>query len=190
MTVAALYVEPDGPYAGLPGVEVWDEARDARNYAGPHPVVAHPPCLRWCILSLCVNKRDGQDDGVFYAALESVRKHGGVLEHPAYSLAWRWFGLMTPPLGGGWVYADWLGGWTCHVDQGRYGHERRKPTWLYSVGCELPSLNWGASGIARGVAGMPSWDVKARLIRSVTPAPFRDLLLSMARSADGWPHRA
>ena len=45
-TVAALYVEPDGPYSNLDGVEVWDEARDARTYAGPHPVVAHPPCAQ------------------------------------------------------------------------------------------------------------------------------------------------
>ena len=45
--IAALYVETDGAYYGLPDVEPWDEARDARQYAGPWPVVAHPPCQRW-----------------------------------------------------------------------------------------------------------------------------------------------
>jgi len=45
--VAALYVQPDGCYANLPFVDAWDEARDARLYAGPYPVVAHPPCQRW-----------------------------------------------------------------------------------------------------------------------------------------------
>ena len=47
MTVAALYVETGGCYFGLADVDPWDQARDARAYAGPHPVVAHPPCERW-----------------------------------------------------------------------------------------------------------------------------------------------
>ena len=46
-TVAALYVQRDGCYFGLPDVDPWDERRDARLYAGPWPVVAHPPCARW-----------------------------------------------------------------------------------------------------------------------------------------------
>ena len=48
--IAALYVETDGAYFGLPGVDPWDEPRDARKYAGPHPVVAQPalgPLLAW-----------------------------------------------------------------------------------------------------------------------------------------------
>ena len=45
--VAALYVEPSGVYVGVPGVDPWDEARDARKYSGPHPVVCHSPCQRW-----------------------------------------------------------------------------------------------------------------------------------------------
>ena len=56
-TVAALYVDPRGCYAGLPDVDVWDEQRDARTYAGPHPVVAHPPCSRWCRLAGLVEAR-------------------------------------------------------------------------------------------------------------------------------------
>lgn len=42
-TIAALFVERGGSYWSLPDVDPWDEARDARLYDGPHPVVAHPP---------------------------------------------------------------------------------------------------------------------------------------------------
>ena len=45
--IAALYVEAGGCYYGLDGVDPWDEARDARLYAGPYAIVAHPPCQRW-----------------------------------------------------------------------------------------------------------------------------------------------
>jgi hypothetical protein len=98
--IAALYVDPKGCYAGLPDVEVWDETRDARRYAGPWPVVAHPPCSRWCRLAGLVEKRwgykKGQDGGCFTMALYAVRKFGGVLEHPAFSDAWLAHDL-TPP---------------------------------------------------------------------------------------------
>ncbi len=37
--IAALYVERGGVYWDFPGVDPWDQARDARLYAGPWPVV-------------------------------------------------------------------------------------------------------------------------------------------------------
>jgi hypothetical protein len=130
--------------------------------------------------------------------LTAVRNFGGVLEHPKDSLAWDWFHLMKPPPTGGWVRADAFGGWTCCVDQGHYGHFSNKRTWLYAVGCELPSLVWGKGAQkihpralekhgyekARriGMIAMVGGKDKTR-IRNATPEPFRDLLLSMARTA-------
>ena len=104
--VAALYVDPRGCYAGMDGVELWDEERDARKYDSPHPVVAHPPCGRWCRLAHAVEGRYGykvgDDGGTFEAALGSVRDHGGVLEHPAWTKAWEAYKLRTPWRWGGW----------------------------------------------------------------------------------------
>jgi hypothetical protein len=202
--IAALYVETGGSYFGLDGVDPWDEARDARLYAGPHPVVAHPPCQRWgamwmgsppVIAQTGVRKKLGDDDGCFAAALASVRKFGGVLEHPENSKAWDFFGLNKPPRSGAWVVADWDGGWTCRVEQVAYGHVVRKPTWLYAHGCDLPSLQWGSDRRKIPSMANPS---KARLragrtpsvnghgvpdrLRIATPEPFRDLLIGMARS--------
>lgn len=104
-TVAALFVAKNGCYFDLPDVDPWDEHRDARKYDGPHRVVAHPPCSRWCRLAGLVEARwghrRGDDDGCFESALRSVRAFGGVLEHPAYSDAWAAFDLNIPPTGGG-----------------------------------------------------------------------------------------
>lgn len=135
--IAALYVERGGPYFGRADVDPWDKERDARLYNGPHPVVAHPPCARWCRLSKLVASRGGRavgdDDGCFASALASVRTWGGVLEHPAESLAWPAFGLPRPTRGGWTLDID--GGWTCVIDQAAYGHAAPKATWLYAFGC-------------------------------------------------------
>jgi hypothetical protein len=203
MMVAALYIEPDGVYAGLPGVDAWDERRDARLYAGPHPVVAHPPCQRWGRFWHGSTRKPhqfrlGDDNGCFAHALGSVRRHGGVLEHPADSHAWAHFGLQAPPRSGGWVKADDMGGWTCCVSQGHYGHMAGKRTWLYAVGVDLPELIWGDCeqrlhpvalaryGYAKarriGMMAMVGGKDKTK-IRNATPPEFRDVLIAMARSA-------
>lgn len=178
MTVAALYVQRGGCYFGLPDVDPWDEVRDARLYAGPHPVVAHPPCGTWGSFarSGLTLRHLGDDDGCFEAALKTVRRWSGVLEHPAESSAWAAFGLLRPPAEG-WAAADFEGGWTCVVDQGHYGHRARKPTWLYARGVALPSLRWGAS------ADRVPYKVLGHTERAATPPAFRDILLDMARSA-------
>lgn len=199
--IAALYVETNGCYYGLPDVDPWDKERDARLYSGPWPVVAHPPCERWGRYwsggpSATVRRKKGDDGGCFAAALASVRAWGGVLEHPEASHAWRQFGLNAPAKWGAWIVADFQGGWTCCVEQGNYGHRARKATWLYAVGVELPSLNWGpAPKSARLDEGFHSAAERKRAIRTgicqrlsrgqrlATPVPFRDLLLGIARTA-------
>lgn len=192
-TVAALYVAKGGCYFGLEGVDPWDEARDARLYAGPWPVVAHPPCNVWCGYAALNysryggdHNRPGNDGGCFVAALRAVNRWGGVLEHPAYSRAWQAYGLVKPPREGGWV---WDGaGWVCHVEQAAYGHRARKATWLYAAHVELPELLWGehraqawctggaSPKVARGKATTPM----NKKERQATPPAFRDLLLSIA----------
>lgn len=203
--VAALYVEPDGAYIGLPGVDPWDEARDARAYKGPYPVVAHPPCQRWGRFWHGSTRKPhqyklGDDGGCFKAALTSIREHGGVIEHPMDSHAWKFFGLTKPPRKGGWVEAS-PGLWTCCVYQGHYGHFSGKGTWLLVAGLErgeLPELLWGKTeqrlhpvaleryGYAKarriGMMAMVGGKDKTK-IRNGTPPEFRDVLISIARMA-------
>jgi len=201
--IAALYVHTGGVYFGLEGVDPWDEPRDARLYAGPHPVVAHPPCERWGRYwgggpSVKVPKIKGDDGGCFAAALEAVRRWGGVLEHPEASHAWGHFGLNMPPKSGWWISAGDGIGWTCCVEQGHYGHRARKATWLYAVkpGHLLPALIWGESEGDRLDEGFHSREERLaaraagqkprkRLSRQEcidTPIAFRDVLLEIART--------
>jgi len=188
--IAALYVETKGVYAGLEGVDLWPLERDARKYAGPWPVVAHPPCSVWSFMAPVNEARYGhkvgEDGGCFAAALEAVRAYGGVLEHPASSRAWAAFGLPRP-IRGAWRTELGDPGWATEVSQRAYGHRARKATWLYVVGCELETLDWSdpkpeawvSFMVNHGTTHLPRLSKREA---KATPREFRDLLLSMARS--------
>lgn len=206
--IAALFVEKDGPYFGLEGVDPWDRERDARNYSGPYPVVAHSPCERWGNYAeggpnpQAVRRVAGDDKGCFDRALWAVRNFGGVLEHPANSKAFRYYRRCSPEPAGKWHSAgDGFGAWVCQVHQGHYGHPADKATWLYAKAPRdaLPELIWGPA-ISEDVTGegeTKSQRTQARAVesgltscewlshkqRKITPAGFREVLLSIARGA-------
>lgn len=230
--VAALYVAKGGPYEGLRGVDPWTVERDARNYCGQYPAVAHPPCERWGRYwpggpnPRAERRHLGDDGGCFAHALWVVRTFGGVIEHPAHSAAWPWFGLPDPGLLG-WGGVDRFGGRSCLVYQGHYGHRAAKATFLYAVSHSFPELKWGpisgtrledgfhsaeerararcrdqagqedlgsgadphAESVSRSIAsnrrarerGMTACEFLSRKQRALTPGPFRDLLVAIAR---------
>jgi len=196
--IAALFVQTDGPYFGLPNVDPWDVRRDARLYFGRLPVVAHPPCQLWVNFAALNFKRyggdhnrPGNDGGCFAHALKTVRIWGGVLEHPAFSNAWGAFGLKKPPTGKklGWHHVGdgpaWRSHWVCEVWQSAYGHAARKRTWLYAVTATKPhDLNWSRNP---GTAQCGWFDrIKPTLSKreaSATPLDFRDALIALARNA-------
>lgn len=185
--VAALFVETGGCYFGLHGVDPWDKARDARLYGGWDPVVAHPPCDRWHQSSAVNHKRWGyridRDGGCFIAALNAVRRFGGVLEHPAETRAFKYYGIPEPISRGWQMTID--GDWVTEIDQAAYGHCARKRTWLLYHGKGMPpELDWrqtlGTHQIGwfdRRLPQLPAAE------RNRTPVPFRDLLLSIASGA-------
>lgn len=127
MTIAALYIDPRGPYPKLADVDCWDASRDARLYAGPWPVVAHPACGPWGCLSHQYSGREGGPE-LAVSAYEAVTTYGGVLEHPAHSKLWAVLGMPNPG-----DPPDAHGGYTIAVNQVEWGHCAKKPTWLYLV---------------------------------------------------------
>ena len=179
VSIAALYVETDGVYFGVLGVDPWDVVRDAKKYDGPHPVVAHPPCGPWGRMAQFATK---QDPACGPRAVAQVRAFGGVLEHPAESKLWDRCGLPRP---GG--LPDACGGWSFEVRQVSWGHPAVKPTWLYVVG--MPAA--GLTSLEVRTGGEPTHKLRnrtagnlpqlSRPARSKTPPAFRDFLLSIAR---------
>lgn len=185
MTIAALFVETDGVYSEIPGVEVWGGRtkngkvivdRDARAFDGLdrngdpiRGVLGHPPCKRYGKYwsggpSAKVRRILGDDGGCFASMLAAAQEHKGVFEHPKDSKAWALYGLNRPPAAGGWVRAGlFVPGWTCCVAQGRYGHPAEKMTWLYACGTDdLPDLDWGpCPGRQRLDAGYHSAEERA-----------------------------
>ena len=139
--VVCLFVSKDSIYKSL-GFDCYDKDRDARNYDGDLPVVAHPPCQLWGKMAKInymrwggEHNRPGNDGGCFQYALDTVNNYGGVLEHPADSYAWISHWLPRPD-GIGWEKSK--RGWVCEVWQSAYGHRARKRTWLYCSGTESP----------------------------------------------------
>lgn len=212
--VAALFIDPNGPYWLMPGVDPWDEKRDARLYTGNHPVVAHPPCQLWGSMAHVNFKRyggehnrPGNDGGCFESALYDVRMYGGVLEHPANSKAWSAHSLQRP-------YRSWKGWkqyvakwefepgsvkirrytymtyWVCEVSQCAYGHKARKRTWLLYCGKQPPfELDWSEPPYTHQIGH----DSKMKRPRpslgkreaSATPQAFADVLVKLARHSKG-----
>lgn len=193
--IAALFVQADGCYSDIDGIDPWPETRDARLYSGPHPVIAHPPCQLWGALA-AVNfarwggehNRPGNDGGCFASAVKSVRNYGGVLEHPAKSRAFAAHGI-TRPISSGW---NKIGAkeWVCEVWQSAYGHRANKATWLYYSGQSAPfDLDWtrptGSHQIGfydkRGKS--KNKPTLSKRESNATPPAFMDVLVRLASSS-------
>lgn len=199
--IAALFIDPRGPYASRCDVDAWDENRDARSYRGPYPVVAHPPCEAWSRLAPLREARYGYprgiDGGCFASALQSVFRYGGVLEHPAWSEAWPAHGLVRPNFGE-WLECERLidgsNYWVTEVWQVDYGHRARKRTWLLYVGSVPPAkMRWQRKQHSASVSGLRNrsrrptsefnrvWSTEAKR----TPPEFAHELIQLANNCRG-----
>lgn len=181
MSVAVLYVDPSGPYPGL--VEHWyDEARDARTYDGPWPVVAHPPCGPWGRLKFLCTK---QDPSAGPHGVAMVQRWGGVLEHPEHSTLFRYCNLPRPG-----ELPDQYGGRTYAVRQVAWGHPCEKRTWLYVVGVPVASVLAGVRSlgtpthrVTNGSRGDTSLPRCSRAERIHSPDDFARWLIEIASKA-------
>jgi hypothetical protein len=167
-----LFTQPGSVYESL-GCDCYPATRDARNYRGVAPVVAHPPCRLWGRLSK-FSKAPVEELELGRFAVDLVRRVGGVVEHPEASRLFDGF-----PRGG---RMDSYGGWVHVVDQYWFGHRARKRSLLYIVGVrpgELPAYPLIFGRPPQPVENMNSAE------RDRTPRMFAIWLLDLAYGCNG-----
>lgn len=169
--VAVLFARERSEYFSLPECDVWPRSRDARNYAGHLPVIAHPPCRGWGRLRHLAKPVVGERHLAIFA-VEQVRRCGGVLEHPAGSTLWDVLSLPRPG------DSDLVGGRTVSVYQGHFGHRAPKHTWLYIVGA--PSI----PPIPDGPLPEGRVELMGQQERERTPLLFAKWLVELAKSCE------
>lgn len=173
--VAVLFARADSIYKTLPGCDVWDAGRDARQWPGGSPVVAHPPCRAWGRLSHMAKPRPDEKDLARYA-VRQVREWGGALEHPKGSALWADQGLPAPGC------RDAFGGWTLPIFQMWFGHRAEKATLIYIVGCkplDIPAVPF-VMGEATHTIGSSHRRQRLRFRPEVTKAEREHTPLALA----------
>src|SRR5215471_15576531 len=130
--ITVLFARKNSIYKRLPGVDVWDEARDALKWEGGTSVIAHPPCRLWCACK-SLSRAPANERNLSIWAVDTVQHWGGVLEHPARSGLWEYVGLPLP--GRHDAY-----GFSIAVDQWWWDHKASKRTWLYVCGAKFPEI--------------------------------------------------
>jgi hypothetical protein len=180
--IAVLFARSDSNYKKIPGCDVYDIDRDARNFNGGCPVVAHPPCRSWGQFAMFAKPRP-DERALATWAVDRIRENGGVLEHPVNSKLWPEYGLPDPGS------RDSFGGWTLPVNQHWWGHRAEKATRLYIVGCDpcdIPAMPFRMDAPTHviGDVGRASNGTKrpevSKAEREHTPPDFAEWLVDLA----------
>jgi hypothetical protein len=194
-TIAVLCAARKTAYRDIPGVEVYDEVRDARNFPGGMPVIAHPPCRRWTRFGKAMlagtktrcpgwtppSKEEIADEknlGLFCARM--VQECGGILEQPANSELFAAAGLPLPGSPQG------PESFSLHVWQRWWGFPNKKGTWLYFCGIsqfsiEIPFSLHNRGGDRQRFENMPGGN--HAWYRSHTVPALARWLVDLARTA-------
>lgn len=188
--ISALFVETNGCYFNDERIDPWDIKRDARSFSGDGPVILHPPCQLWGNLAFVNYKRwggehnkPGNDGGNFKFALDTLRRCGGVLEHPQRSHAFKKYGIKRPTKGLGWQRDGDI--WVTEVWQSAYGHRARKATWLvYHGEKDPPDLKWvfnpGTHQVGMPRSGGNNKPSLSSREAAATPYEFKEELVKLA----------
>lgn len=181
-TVAILGANKNSIYKQLQNVEVYDECRDLRNYDGPWPVVAHPPCRGYSAFMRHWAKPKPGEKGLALFCIQRIKDYGGVLEHPAHSR------LFTEVLGIRPGQPD--GTFQCvEINQSWFGYPTKKRTWLLMpknyVLPQMPFILEASGGITESSSDRRIFENMSQSQRSRTTKSLAKYLLKIVRLNNG-----
>lgn len=178
-SVAILFARADSVYKSLLGCDVWDVERNALNWPGGCPCVAHPPCRAWGRLRRFARPEPGEKDLALWS-VDQVRRWGGVLEHPDKSTLWREALLPAPG-------QHDEHGFTLLLPQWWFGHRAEKRTLFYIVGIEpdllpeIPLRLGEADFVVQSRKRQGHRPHISKSEREATPRPMAEWLCEVAR---------
>ncbi len=117
--ISVLCAKRDSLYKKIPGLDVWDDLRNAYYFTGSNPVITHAPCAQWSRMK-AFSKPDQETKDLAYFCLNKVVRNGGIFEHPAGSSFFKEVGITN-------IYS---------VDQSWWGFPARKRTYLFFSKCK------------------------------------------------------
>lgn len=178
--ISVLFTEKNSIYKQL-NIDCWDQKRNALNYPGEGPIIAHPPCRLWSRLK-GLSKANPEEKQLTIWSIEKIRIFGGILEHPRSSQIWKYMNLPLPG------QTDKYGGFTIVIKQHWFGHLAEKDTRLYIVGItekELPPIPINFNAITHTLGkGTGSRSEVPKKYRSSTPINFAKWLIQVATLID------
>lgn len=119
-----LFTRKNSVYKKL-GCNCYDETRNALLFTGHESVICHQPCRAWAKLKGQAKPRPDEKETAHFS-IRTVRKNGGIVEHPIYSELWKYYGIRPGQYDGyGILYP---------ISQKWFGHRAEKLTGLYIVG--------------------------------------------------------
>lgn len=164
MSIPVLFTRKNSPYLAL-GCDCYDAERDALTWPGGKPAIYHPPCRAWGQYAHLAKPRPGERELALWA-MESVRKWGGVVEHPLNSKLWQATDCLS------WGVRDPFGGILIPLYQSSFGHRAPKATCLYMVVDQVPEIPPPGQTVT-------TVERMCRAEREATPGPMAEWLVDL-----------
>jgi len=173
--ITILCAKKNSLYKTIPGLDVWDEDRDAYFFTGSNPVITHAPCAQWSRMNAFSNPDTDAKELAFFC-LNKVIRNGGIFEHPAGSSFFKEAGVTRN------IYS---------VDQSWWGFPARKRTYLFFHKCKplaFPVLQYVPTHVVAvsSKLGPHQRSLRTELSksqRSTTVVPFAQWMIDCIKSA-------